>query len=582
MVLSAVVNLAVPWPLKVLIDNVLNHQPLEGWTRVIFGRFGTGGSLLTAAVVAGFLMAFVDKGMNVLTNYVNTRLEQRMILDFRSDLFQHVQKLSMAFHDRRRTGAFMSRINMSSSSLGHVTLIVPTLAQSGLTLVGMFWIAYRMDPVLALLSLTVMPFLYYSVSYYIRNVGTRVREVRNLEGQSLSIVHESVAMLRIIVAFGREKHEHAKFRAQGETAVAARVKLTTQQTLFTLAVHSTTAAGTALVLGFGAKHVLEGTLSVGELLVVMAYIAAVYQPLEAISNTLGSLQEQLTHLKMATELLDEEPGIIEKPDAVTIERARGQVVFENVTFAYDKRHQTLKNISFEASAGQVLAVVGPTGAGKSTLISLIPRFYDPLEGRVLLDGIDIRDLALESLRRQISIVLQEPLLFSASIGENIRYGRLDATDAEVEEAAKAANAHEFIMRLPDKYDTVLGERGSRVSVGERQRITIARAFLKDAPILILDEPTSSIDSRTESVILDALDRLMVGRTTIMIAHRLSTVRHADWTIVLNQGEIAEQGTPDDLLALQGLYAQLADVQSRARSRRSRRQLGPVPDLEEMT
>ena len=574
--LAVVVGLAAPWPLKILIDNVLQGHPLTGWSEAIFGRFGTGRSLLPYAVGAGLLIAFVDKAFHVLTNYINTRLEQRMVLDFRSDLFEHVQKLSMAFHDKRRTGGFMMRINMSSGSLGEVTMIVPTLAQSAITLIGMFWIAYRMDRTLALLSLSVMPFLYYSVNYYLRKIGTRVREVKMLEAESLQIVHEAVSMLRIILTFGRQAYEQDRFRKQGETAVAARVTLTIQQTLFTLAVHSTTAAGTALVLGVGASHVLDGTLTVGQLLVIMAYIAAVYQPLEAITSTMSALQQQSIHLKMAMELLDEEPGIVESPTAVSIDRARGQIVFENVTFAYDKRRDTLKGISFEASAGQVLAVVGPTGAGKSTLISLIPRFYDPAEGRVLLDGIDIRELTLDSLRRQVSIVLQEPLLFSASIAENIRYGRLDATDEEVREAARAANAHDFIKRLPDKYDTVLGERGSRVSVGERQRLTIARAFLKDAPILVLDEPTSSIDSKTEAVILDALDRLMVGRTTLMIAHRLSTVRHADWTIVLNHGEIAEQGTPDDLLSKGGLYAQLSEIQGRRAARKSRRQIDPVP------
>lgn len=575
-VLTAVVGLAVPWPLKVLIDNVLSGQPLTGWTKTIFGAFGTGSSLLTVAVLAGLLLTVLDKALSVLTNYANTRLEQRMILDFRSDLFQHVQRLSMAFHDKRRTGQFMGRINMSSSSVGQITMFVPTLAHSAFMLVGMFWIAFSIDHMLALLSLSVMPFLYYSVSYYMRHVGERVREVRKMEGQSLSIVHEAVSMLRIIVAFGREDYEHDRFRRHGETAVAARVTLTTQQTLFTLAVHTTTAVGTALVLWLGASHVLDKTLTVGQLLVVMAYIAAVYQPLEAISSTLGSLQEQMTHLKMAMELLEEEPGIKESPNAVAIGRARGELVFERVGFAYEMRKETLKDISFTAEAGKVLAIVGPTGAGKTTLISLMPRFYDPTYGRVLLDGTDIRELTLESLRRQISIVLQEPLLFSGSIEENIRYGRLEATREEVEEAAKNANAHDFIMKLPDKYQTVLGERGARVSVGERQRITIARAFLKDAPILILDEPTSSIDSRTESVILDALDRLMAGRTTIMIAHRLSTVRHADWTVVLNQGEIAEQGKPDDLLNQKGLYWQLSEIQGRT-GQRSRRQADPSPE-----
>lgn len=575
-VVSAVIGLAAPWPLKVLLDNVLGGLPLTGRAESIFGALGTGRSLLPYVVLAGFSIAVVDKALHVLSNYVNARLEQRMILDFRGDLFEHVQKLSMAFHDKKKTGGFMMRINMSSGSVGGVTMMVPTLGQSALTLIGMFWLTYRMDKTLALLSLSVMPFLYYSTKYYLKHIVTRIREVKKLEIASLQIVHEAVSMLRIILTFGRQTYEQDKFRKQGETAVAARVTLTTQQTLFTLAVHSTTAAGTALVLGVGASHVLDGTLTVGQLLVIMAYIASVYQPLEAITSTLGSLRGQAVQLQMAMELLDEIPSIIESPNAVVMDRAKGQLVFENVSFAYDERQLTLKGISFEASAGQVLAVVGPTGAGKSTLISLIPRFYDPAEGRVLLDGTDIRGLTLDSLRRQISMVLQEPLLFSTSIGENIRYGRLEATDEEVEEAAKAANAHDFIMRLPDKYETVLGERGSRVSVGERQRITIARAFLKDAPILILDEPTSSIDSKTEAVILDALDRLMLGRTTIMIAHRLSTVRHADWTVVLNQGEIAEQGTPDDLLAKQGLYAQLSEIQGRRAARRSQRQGKAVP------
>ena len=581
-VVSALMGLAAPWPLKVLLDNVLGKLPLTGWAETIFGGLGSGRSLLPWVVLAGFLIAVADKALAVLTNYAHTRLDQKMVLDFRSDLFEHVQKLSMAFHDKKKTGGFMMRINMSSGSVGGVTLMVPTLAQSALTLIGMFYLTYRMDRLLALLSLSVMPFLFYSTRYYLKHVATRIREVKKLEATSLQIVHEAVSMLRVILSFGRQSHEQDKFRKQGETAVAARVTLTTQQTLFNLVVHSTTAAGTALVLGVGASHVLDGTLTVGQLIVIMAYIAAVYQPLEAITSTLGNIRGQAIQLQMAMELLEEEPGIIESPNAVALDRAQGQISFENVSFAYDERQPTLKGISFEAAAGQVLAVVGPTGAGKSTLISLIPRFYDPSEGRVLLDGIDIRELTLESLRRQISMVLQEPLLFSTTIGENIRYGRLDATDEEVQEAAKAANAHDFIMRLPDQYKTVLGERGSRVSVGERQRITIARAFLKDAPILILDEPTSSIDSRTESIILDALDRLMVGRTTIMIAHRLSTVRHADWTVVLNQGEIAEQGTPDDLLAKQGLYAQLSEIQSRRAARRSRRQMGlvgePVQDL----
>jgi ABC-type multidrug transport system fused ATPase/permease subunit len=311
--------------------------------------------------------------------------------------------------------------------------------------------------------------------------------------------------------------------------------------------------------------------------VVMSYIASVYGPLEAISGTIGSLQERLIGLRMAFELLEEEPEVKNAPGALNIHRTRGVITFEGVHFSYRGRVDTLKDIYFQVNAGQAVAIVGPTGAGKSTLVSLIPRFYDPSRGRILLDGVDIRQIDLKSLREQISIVLQEPLLFSGSIADNIRYGRLDADMEEIITSAKAANAHDFIERLPKQYETELGERGAQLSGGERQRIAIARAFLKDAPILILDEPTSSIDSRTEAVILDALDRLMVGRTTIMIAHRLSTIRHTDFIMVLDHGQLAEQGTHEELIQKGGLYQQLHEVQTR--QRRARAEVTPTVALD---
>jgi len=323
------------------------------------------------------------------------------------------------------------------------------------------------------------------------------------------------------------------------------------------------------VLGYGGWQALHGTLTVGDLLIVIAYIAAVYSPLEAISTTVGSLQDQVVSLRMAFSLLDTLPEIRDVPGAITIGRAKGEICFENIEFSYKGRVDTLKGVSFSAKAGQVIAVCGPTGAGKTTLISLLPRFYDPKSGRILLDGTDTRQIALKSLRDQISIVLQEPLLFSASIAENIRYGRLDATMEDIIAAAKNANAHDFISKLPEGYDTPLGERGAQISGGERQRVAVARAFLKDAPILILDEPTSAIDSRTEAVILDALDRLMAGRTTFMIAHRLATIRNADQILVLHHGEIVERGTHDELLQRAGLYKQLSDLQTSQAKRRTR-------------
>ena len=484
-----------------------------------------------------------------------------MTLDFRSHLFQQAQRLSMAYHDQRRSGMVIYIINSLAGAPGSVMMSGLPFAQNVLTLAGMLWVSYRLNPTLALLSLSIVPFLYYSVGYYSRHIRQRLVHVKGMEGEALSIIHEAVMMLRVIVAFGREDHEHARFREQGRRALDARVDVTVRQTVFSLAVNATTAMGTAMVLGYGAYLVLQQQLTVGQLLVVVAYIGSVYKPLEAISGTIGALQDQLVNLQMAFDLIDKEPDITDSPGAVAIDHARGELRFDHVSFRYEGRPETLSDICFDAVPGEAVAIVGATGAGKSTLVSLLPRFYDPYAGRVLLDGRDVKSLTLRSLRRQISIVLQEPLLFSGTIAENIRYGRLDATTDEIVAAAKAANAHDFVSALPQGYETVLGERGAQLSGGERQRISVARAFLKNAPILILDEPTSSIDSRTEAVILDALDRLMVGRTTFIVAHRLSTLRSVSKILVMHHGRIVEQGTHDQLLARGGLYRQLHDVQT---------------------
>jgi ABC-type multidrug transport system fused ATPase/permease subunit len=374
-----------------------------------------------------------------------------------------------------------------------------------------------------------------------------------------------MAMLRVIVSFGREQYEFDRFREQGERAVDERVKLTVRQTLFTLLVNTITAAGTAIVFGYGFYLVLEGQLQVGKLIVLLSYVAAVYQPLEQISGSVGLLHTELVQLRGSFQLLDTTPEVGEDPDAIELgRRSRGEVVYDGVNFSYRGRKDTLHDVSFRAEPGQRIAIVGPTGAGKTTLISLLVRLYDPREGRIWLDGIDLKKLKLHSLRDQISVVLQEPLLFSGTVAENIRYGRLDGTKDDIVEAARQAGAHDFIERLPQGYETELGERGAQLSGGERQRICVARAFIKDAPILILDEPTSSIDSKTEAVILDSLERLMAGRTSFMIAHRLSTVRHADKIVVIDRGRLVEQGTHEELLAHDGLYRQLHDAQTRTR------------------
>ena len=560
-VLSSLATLITPWPLKIVVDHVLEKHPLPSALAQALGpvaadRMG----LLLFAAGAGLLVALMLNGLHVASNYVNTKIEQHITLDFRSHLFLHAQRMSLAFHDRRRSGMLIYMINSQGSAPASLVMTIPMLAESALTLIGMLWISFRMDSELALVSLVVVPFLYYSVGYYAKHIQDRLQHVMGMEGESLAVIHESLSMMRVIVAFGREEHEYRRFRDQTTTAVAERVKITVRQTIFSLVVNMITAIGSTLVLGLGAYHVIQGRLTVGQLLVVIAYIAAVYKPLETISFTVGTLQGNFVSLKSTFALLDTEPDIKDAPQARSLERAAGRVTYENVDFSYAGRTETLKDISFDTRPGQVVGIVGPTGAGKSTLVSLLPRFYDSKQGRILLDGVDIRTLTLKSLRQQISIVLQEPLLFSGTIAANIRYGRLEATVEEITDAAKAANAHDFIMKLPQKYDTLLGERGAQISGGERQRISVARAFLKNAPILILDEPTSSVDSKTESVILEALDRLMVGRTTFMIAHRLSTLHHADLILVINNGRLVEQGTQEELLRVGGLYKQLHDAQ----------------------
>jgi ATP-binding cassette, subfamily B, bacterial len=567
-VVTAILGLAEPWPLAVILNQVLSEQNPSGIVEFLFGSDPTTWVVLVSMVLARFLIIVVGNGFTVLSHYLGAKAEQNMVMDLRSDLFAHAQRLSFTFHDQRQTGALMSQINMQAAAVGNIVMVVPPIAEATLTLIGMLVISMLIDWQLSLLSLLVIPLLYWSFGVYGARIVPRVQRVQQLEWRSLSIVHEAMAMLRVIVSFGREDYEHRRFREQGQTAVDERVKLTVSQSLYTLGVQTATAAGTSLVLGVGAWHVMNGTLSVGEMIVMLTYIASVYQPLEQISTTVGMIHEELVQFNSSLDLLDTDPEIVEKPDAIEIGRARGDVSVHELGFSYRERSSTLEEVSFDVWAGERVAIVGHTGAGKSTLMSLLIRFYDPHRGGVAIDGIDLRDLKLHSLREQISVVLQEPLLFSGTIEENIRYGKLDATPEQVREAARAANAHDFISGLPDGYDTVLGERGAKISGGERQRICVARAFLKDAPILILDEPTSSIDSRTEGVILDALDDLMEGRTSFMIAHRLSTVRHADQILVMEQGRIVERGTHEELLRHGSVYRQLHEAQTRERRRRT--------------
>jgi len=560
-VLVSIVSLAEPWPFAIVIDSVLGTHEPPSVLQPLFGDQPDPYRLLVFIAGLGFMIAILSHGIRVINDYVNARIEQNMTMDVRSELFDHVSRLSLSFHDEKHTGQLMALINIQAASVGNIVMAFPPMFENLLMLIGMLTIALLIDWQVTLVSLVCVPFLYWAIGMYGTRIVPRIRQVQSLEFRSLSIVFEAMSMLRVIVGFGRQRLEHYRFTTQGRTAVEARVRLTVWQTLFSLGVTTAIALGTTLVLGFGALHVLQGTITLGQLTVLIFYIAAIYQPLESITNTIGQLNQQLVFLNAVMSLLHEDPEVVDKPDAIDFGKARGEIELTDVCFNYKDRVDTLKNVSFTVPAGARVAIVGPTGAGKTTLVSLLVRYYDPASGTISIDGHDIKDITVDCLRRQLSLVLQNPMLFSGSIADNIRYGRLEATMEEIVAAAKSANCHDFVESLPDGYETELGEGGAQLSGGERQRICVARAFIRDAPILILDEPTSSIDSKTESVILDALETLMQGRTSFMIAHRLSTIRGADLIVVMHHGEVVEQGTHEELLARNGLYYQLYEAQT---------------------
>jgi ABC-type multidrug transport system fused ATPase/permease subunit len=558
-VVGAMADLAAPWPFALLIGYVLVREPPPAPITAVFGVNTE--PLIVAAVSAGFLLVFLVHGIAVLAEWTNTKLDLSISLDFRTRMFAHALELSDCFTDEAAPGDFMYRINYEARSVGAMAVAIPPLAQSVLTLLGYFLIALSLDPVLGLLALTVVPFIYYSTGYYAKRIEPRLVTVRGLEGVSLTMVNTAMSMIHVITSFNRQVDEHLRFRRQGERARDMRVGVTVRQAVFSLAVALITAGGTAAVLYIGSQHVLSGRTSIAALLVLMAYIASMYKPLEALSHTIAQLQVLCVSIMFSRQLLERAPLVTERAHALRLSRVAGHIRFHGVGFDYPGRSGILEDIDFDVQPGDTVAVVGPTGAGKSTLLQLLPRFFDPSKGFIELDGHDLREVALASLRDQIAVVRQDPLLFPRSIAENISYARPTATMAEIEAAAQAANVHDFIVGLPDGYATVLGERGARISGGERQRLALARAFLKNAPILILDEPTSSIDSRTEAGVLEALERLTAGRTTIIAAHRLSTVRSATRVLVLEHGRLVENGSPAELLARGGLFATLSSLQS---------------------
>ncbi|MGH9558946.1 MAG: ABC transporter ATP-binding protein [Bryobacteraceae bacterium] len=542
--LSAPVALLTPLPLKIVIDNLIGSRPLSPLVATIVPHAARHSTALllafaTALTVGATLLTYLQgSGTWLLQTYAG----EGMVLDFRAKLFARAQRLSLAYHDTRGTADSTYRIEHDAPAIQFVTVngLIPLLASIS-TLGGLIYVTARLDFKLASIALSVCPVMFLMTHIFRGKLRERWRDVRELESSANGIVQEVLESMRVVKSFGREDHEQARFLRRSTRRMRELLRVACLQGGFDLLIGTTIGIGSAATLYVGVLHVRAGLLSLGDLTLMVAYIAQMFEPLKAVSRKLADLQGALASADRAFALLDEVPDVIEKPHAISVVRARGDVQFDKVSFAYEGGTPLLNQVSFDIPAGIRVGVQGRSGAGKSTLMSLLTRMYDVTGGAILLDGIDLRDYKPADLRNQFAIVLQESVLFSTSIEENIAYGRTGAAEEQIVEAAMLANAHEFIMDLPNGYRTVVGERGMQLSGGERQRISLARAFLKDAPILILDEPTSALDNNTETLILEALERLMRGRTTFMIAHRLSTLDCCDIRLELRNGHLVEIG-----------------------------------------
>ena len=550
-------ELLKPWPLKSIIDNVLSGKPLPwgpavGWSPhrlLLFSCIG----LVVVYVMLG--------GLHILNNYTTIRIGQGMVNDLRRDLYSHLQRLSLSFYHRQQLGDLMYRITADTMGIQTLTMnglfaILSASVLLGGMLIVMFWV----DWYLTLLALAVCPALFCAIALLNKKMSLAATEAHQKGSTVYSVVQRTLSGMRVIQAFTKEEDEGRRFLQASTESLAGEIRLYNLQNFYYAVVNLTIAAGTATILWVGTRHVLAGDLSVGEMIVFTSYLASLYAPINSIFQTYGLVQSAKAGVRRAFEILESEERL---PDGSRVFRPlepRGQISFEDVSFGYDASQPVLKKINLHVAAGKKIAIVGPTGAGKSTLVSLLPRFYDPQSGCVKIDGVDIREFELKSLRQKIAMILQPPLVFPLTIRENIAYGRPDASMEEIVSAAQVAQVHEFVEQLPQKYETVVSEQGSSLSEGQKLRLTIARGILLNAPILILDEPTSSVDSETEALIMEGLEQWMADRTTFIIAHRLSTVRQADLILVLRDGHIVEQGTFNELLRRRGPFASLYRTQ----------------------
>ena len=539
--LSPPLSLLIPLPLKIAVDSVIGSHPIPAFLQPVIPQaiIGSPGNMLTFVIVLMMVVALLGGLQRVASTLLRTYTGEKLTLAFRNKLFRHVQRLSVSYHDTRGTTDSTYRIQYDAPAIQWMAVdgFIPFVS-AGLTLAGMIYIIGLLDSQLAVVAIAVSPVLYLGARTFNSRLRNQWGDIMHLESSAFSVVQEALSALRVVKAFGQEEREQERFVRHSSESFLARVRAAWSEGAFDLLIGITTAAGTAAVLYLGMRHVQSGTLTLGELMMVMSYLAQLFGPLASLSEMTARAQRSLASAERAFALLDEAHDVVENKNGVPISRASGAVTLQDVCFAYNGEYPVLSDISFAIKPGTRVGIMGMTGGGKSTLVSLLTRFHDPTKGQILLDGVNLRDYKLADLRNQFGIVLQESILFSTSIGENIAYARPGASEHEIVEAAKAAHAHEFITLLPDGYGTTVGERGMQLSGGQRQRIALARAFLKNAPILILDEPTSSIDIKTEREIIEVMERLSIGRTVFIIAHRLSTLKHCDLLLGIEHGQIA--------------------------------------------
>lgn len=564
MLVQTAMSLAGPWPLKVIIDNVAGSHKLEPWIAQLLKPILQSGSkmqIALGAAVASVVIAVIGALGSYVANYYTTSVGQYVARDLRLRTYHHLQRLSLKYYSEHQVGKALSTMTTDIQTIqAFASSSTLSIFVDALTIIAMLVLMFWMNWDFTLIALAVTPFLLFFVAQFKKAVKKATKEVRKNQAEVLATVQQGLESEQVVKAFGREDKEQEELRQVSNVTVDAALKARQIKALLSPAVTVTVSLITAIVLWRGSALILAGAMSVGALTVYLSYLTKFFKPVKDLATTTNAIAQAAVGVDRVRAILDSDEVIPDKSDGLVPASFKGDIQFERVGFSYTPEAKVLGDVSFHIEPGQFVGVVGPTGSGKSTVVSLIPRFYDPSAGRVIIDGRDVRDYKLHAMRDQIGYVLQETVLFRGTIAENIAFGRSGATRGDIVEAARLANADEFISKMPQGYDTIVGDRGSTLSGGQRQRIGIARVMVRNSPILLLDEPTAALDSESERLVVEALERLMKGRTVIMIAHRLSTIRDANLILVIAGGVVAESGSHDELMAKNGIYAELHRTQ----------------------